>query len=167
MRGASRIMGIDTNPNKFIKAKALGVEECINPNDHEKPIHEVIHDMCHGGVDYSFECIGNADIMYQAFLSTHDGWGLTVLLGIDASPRKMNFHPLEFFNGRKIDGSTFGGFKGRSQLPRLVQKCMNKEINVDEFITHELPFAEINKAFDLILEGKSLRCVLHLSSDYV
>eukprot|EP01018_Ginkgo_biloba_P013223 Gb_00758 [translate_table: standard] len=165
VRGASRVIAVDTNPKKFAKAKAFGVTDCINPKDHEKPIHVVIHDMCHGGVDYSFECIGNADIMYQAFLSTHDGWGLTVLLGIDTSPRTMSVRPLDFFNGRKIDGSTFGGFKGRSQLPHFVQKCMNEEVKVDEFITHELPFAEINRAFDLLLEGNSLRCVLHLSPD--
>lgn len=161
-RGASRIIGVDTNPNKFPKALALGVTECINPKDQSKPIHEVIRDMSDGGADYTFECVGHADIMYQAFLSAHDGWGLAVLVGIDASPRKMSLHPLEFFDGRRMDGSTFGGFKGKSELPDLVEKCMNKEIRVEEFITHELPFSDINKAFDLLVEGNCLRCVLHL-----
>jgi len=161
-RGASRIIGVDTNPNKFPKALALGVTECINPKDQSKPIHEVIRDISDGGADYTFECVGHADIMYQAFLSAHDGWGLAVLVGIDASPRKMSLHPLEFFDGRRMDGSTFGGFKGKSELPDLVEKCMNKEIRVEEFITHELPFSDINKAFDLLVEGNCLRCVLHL-----
>jgi alcohol dehydrogenase len=162
VRGASRIIGVDTNPNKFPKAMALGVTECINSKDQSKPINEVIRDISDGGVDYSFECVGHADIMYQAFLSAHDGWGLAVLVGIDASPRKISLSPLEFFDGRKIDGSTFGGFKGKTQLPDLVERCMNKEISVEEFITHELPFSDINKAFDLLVEGNCLRCVLHL-----
>lgn len=162
MRGASRIIGVDTNPSKFIKAKAFGVAECINPKDHEKPIHEVIREMTDGGVNYSFECIGNTDVLYEAFLATRESVGLTVLLGLDMSPRKISFHPFELF-ARRIVATTFGGVKGKSQLPYLVDTLiMKKEIRVEEFITHELPFSEINKAFELLLEGKSLRCVLHL-----
>lgn len=162
IRKASKIIGIDTNPNKFSKAKVLGVTDCINPKEHEKPIHEVIRDMSDGGVDYSFECIGNTDIVYQGFLATHDAWGLTVLLGFDSSRRKLSLLPTELFMGRRIVASIFGGFKGKSQLPNLIEKCVNKEVQVEEFITHELPFADINKSFDLLLEGKSLRCVLHV-----
>lgn len=162
IRKASKIIGIDTNPNKFPKAKILGVTDCINPKDHEKPIHEVIRDMSNGGVDYSFECIGNTDILYQGFLSTHDAWGLTVLLGFDSTRRKLSLLPTELFMGRRVVASIFGGFKGKSQLPNLIGKCVNKEVQVKEFITHELPFTDINKSFDLLLEGKSLRCVLHL-----
>jgi len=153
---------VDTNPSKFSKAKVLGVTDCINPKEHEKPIHEVIRDMSDGGVDYSFECIGNTDIVYQGFLATHDAWGLTVLLGFDSSLRKLSLLPTELFMGRRIVASIFGGFKGKSQLPNLIEKCVNKEVQVEEFITHELPFADINKSFDLLLEGKSLRCVLHV-----
>lgn len=162
MRGASKIIGIDTNPSKFIKAKALGVTECINPKDHEKPIQEVIAEKTQGGVDYSFECIGNTDVLYQAFLSTREALGLTVLLGLDTSPRKISFHPLELFSGRRLVATIFGGVKGKTDLPGLVDKYMCKEISVEEFITHELPFSEINQAFDLLLDGKCLRCVLHL-----
>lgn len=162
IRQASRIIGIDTNPNKFPKAKILGVTDCINPKDYEKPIQEVIRDMSNGGVDYGFECIGNTDILYQCFLATNDVWGLTVLLGYDSSPRKLSLLPTELFMGRRIVASIFGGFKGKSQLPNLIEKCANKEVQVKEFITHELPLADINKSFDLLLEGKSLRCVLHL-----
>eukprot|EP00253_Pinus_taeda_P006723 PITA_06723 len=162
IRQASRIIGIDTNPNKFPKAKILGVTDCINPKDYEMPIEEVIRDMSNGGVDYGFECIGNTDILYQCFLATNDVWGLTVMLGYDSSPRKLSLLPTELFMGRRIVASIFGGFKGKSQLPNLIEKCANKEVQVKEFITHELPLADINKSFDLLLEGKSLRCVLHL-----
>jgi Zn-dependent alcohol dehydrogenase len=162
IRGASKIIGVDTNPNKFIKAKALGVTECINPKDHEKPIQEVITEKSEGGVDYSFECIGNTDVLYQAFLATRPALGLTVLLGVDISPRKISLHPIDLFSGRRIVATTFGGVKGKTQLPYLVEMFMNKEIRVEEFITHELPFSEINRAFELLLEGSCLRCVLHL-----
>lgn len=162
MRGASMIIGIDTNSSKFIKAKSLGVTECINPKDHEKPIQEVIAEKTQGGVDYSFECIGNTDVLYQAFLATREALGLTVLLGLDTSPRKISFHPLELFSGRRLVATIFGGVKGKTDLPGLVDMYMRKEFSVEEFITHELPFSEINQAFDLLLEGKCLRCVLHL-----
>jgi Zn-dependent alcohol dehydrogenase len=162
MRNVSKIIGIDTNPRKFTKAKVLGVTDCINPNDHEKPIQEIIGEMTDGGVDYSFECIGNTNVLYQAFLATSEPLGLTVLVGLDASPRKISFHPIELFGGRRLVTTVFGGVKGKTQLPGLVDKYMSKEIRVEEFITHELPFSEINKAFELLLEGECLRCVLHL-----
>lgn len=162
MRGASRIIGVDTNPSKFIKARALGVTDCINPKDHEQPIHEVITEMTDGGVYYSFECIGNTEVLYQAFWATSEPLGLTVLVGLDVSPRKISFHPIELFTGRRLVTTIFGGVKGKTQLPALVDKYMSKELRVEEYITHELPFSEINKAFDLLLEGKCLRCVLHL-----
>ncbi|XP_057833337.1 alcohol dehydrogenase 1 [Cryptomeria japonica] len=161
LRGASKTIGIDTNPNKFAKAKVLGVTDCINPKDHEKPIQEVIAEMTNGGVDYSFECIGNTNVLYQAFLSTNEPLGKTVLLGLDASPRKICLHPLELFSGRTLVASIFGGIKAKTQLPGIVDMFMRKELKVEEYITHELPFSEINKAFELLLEGECLRCVLH------
>ncbi|PNY09194.1 alcohol dehydrogenase 3-like protein [Trifolium pratense] len=115
-----------------------------------------------GGVDYSFECTGNLNVLRDAFLSVHEGWGLTVLLGIQSSPKLLPIHPMELFDGRRIEGSIFGGFKGKSQLPNLATECMQGAIKLDKFITHELPFEEINKAFDLLIDGKSLRCLLHL-----
>nr|AWL83217.1 ADH4 [Taxodium sp. 'Zhongshanshan'] len=161
LRGASKIIGIDTNPNKFAKAKVLGVTDCINPKDHEKPIQEVIAEMTNGGVDYSFECIGNTNVLYQAFLSTNEPLGKTVLLGLDASPRKICLHPLELFSGRTLVASIFGGIKAKTQLPGIVEMFMRKELKVEEYITHEFSFSEINKAFELLLEGNCLRCVLH------
>ncbi|KAL5223934.1 hypothetical protein ABZP36_010573 [Zizania latifolia] len=164
LRGASRIIGVDINSEKFSKGKEMGITDFINSKASGKPVHEVIREMTDGGVDYSFECTGIVDVLREAFVSTHDGWGLTVLLGIYLTPRMLPLHPMELFNGRRITGCVFGDFKGKSQLPELVDKCMQGEIkiNFDGFITHEMPFADINKAFQLLEEGKSLRCLLHI-----
>ncbi|KAK7294690.1 hypothetical protein RJT34_17581 [Clitoria ternatea] len=159
--GASKIIGVDINPDKFIKAQALGVTDFINPREAEKPVYERIREMTNGGVDFSFECAGLSDVLRDAFLSTHEGWGLTVVLGIHTSPRLLPIHPMELFDGRRIVGSVFGGFKGRSQLPHFATKCGRGVVKLDDFITHELPFEEVNKAFDLLISGKSLRCLLH------
>ncbi|XP_007039362.2 PREDICTED: alcohol dehydrogenase-like 4 [Theobroma cacao] len=161
-RGASKIIGVDINPNKFAKGKAVGITEFINPKDLGVPVHERIGAMTDGGVDYSFECAGNLEVLREAFLSTHTGWGLTVLLGIHPSPMLLPLHPMELFNGRQIIGSIFGGFKGKTQLPKFAKQCMCGTLNLDEFITHELPFEKINEAFQLLIDGKSLRCLLHL-----
>ncbi|KAG5539385.1 hypothetical protein RHGRI_019805 [Rhododendron griersonianum] len=121
-----------------------------------------IREITGGGVDYSFECAGNVDVLREAFLSTHDGWGLTVVLGVHPTPRMLPLHPMELFDGRRIVGSVFGDFKGKSQLPHFVKECTHGEVNLEEFITHELPFSQINEAFQLLIDGKSLRCLLHL-----
>ncbi|XP_038978663.1 alcohol dehydrogenase-like 3 [Phoenix dactylifera] len=164
LRGASEVIGVDINLEKFVKGREMGITKFINPKDCDKPVNEVIREMTNGGVDYSFECAGNLDVLREAFLSTHDGWGFTVILGIHPIPRLLPLHPMELFDGRRITGSVFGDFKGKSQLPDFVDKYMNGEIkiNLDGFITHELPFADINKALQLLSEGKSLRCLLHL-----
>nr|QSL83320.1 alcohol dehydrogenase like protein cytoplasmic [Nigella sativa] len=161
-KGATRIIGVDINPDKFVKGKIMGMTEFINPKDLKRCVNEEIKELTEGGVDYSFECTGNLEVLREAFLSTHDGWGLTVILGIHGSPRLMPVHPMELFDGRRITGSVFGDFKGKSQLPQFAEECLNGVINLDEFITHELPFSKINEAFQLLIEGKSLRCVLQL-----
>ncbi|WVZ58201.1 hypothetical protein U9M48_008490 [Paspalum notatum var. saurae] len=159
LRGAARIIGVDINPEKFTKGKEMGVTDFIDSKTCDKPVHEVIREMTNGGVDYSFECTGLNEVLREAFVSTHDGWGLTVVLGIHATPKMMPLHPMELFDGRRITGSVFGDFKGKSQLPDLVDKCINGEVNInfDAFITHKMPFSDINKAFQLLEEGKSLR----------
>ncbi|XP_078152356.1 alcohol dehydrogenase-like 4 [Carex rostrata] len=164
LRGASKIIGVDINSEKFIKGEEMGITYFINPKECGRPVNELIKEMTNGGVDYSFECSGNLDVLREAFISTHDGWGLTVVLGIHSTPRLLPLHPMELFDGRRITGCIFGDFKGKSQLPEIVEKCMKGEIkiNFDGFITHELPFEEINQAFKLLVEGKSLRCLLHL-----
>ncbi|KAK9072094.1 hypothetical protein SSX86_008526 [Deinandra increscens subsp. villosa] len=162
-RGASKIIGIDINDDKCTKGQTLGMTNFINPRDLKTPLHEKIRDMTEGGVDFSFECCGNLDVLREAFLSTHDGWGKTVLLGIHPTPRMLPLHPMELFEGRTITGSVFGGFKGKTQLPRFVDHYMHTdELKLDEFITHELPFNKIDQAFELLIHGKSLRCLLHL-----
>ncbi|KAF3789403.1 Alcohol dehydrogenase-like 3 [Nymphaea thermarum] len=165
--GASRIIGVDINSDKFIKAKAMGVTEFVNPRDYDRPVHQVIREMSEGGVDYSFECSGNYQVLRESFLSSHDGWGMTIIVGIHASPKMLPLHPMELFDGRGIIGSTFGGFKGKTQLPGLAIRCMKGEVNLEGFITHELPMSQINQAFKLLNEGKSLRCLLHVTSSAV
>ncbi|KAH6792578.1 GroES-like zinc-binding dehydrogenase family protein [Perilla frutescens var. hirtella] len=161
-RGASRIIGVDVNSDKIIKGKAIGITDFINPNDLDKPVHDKIREMTDGGVDYSFECAGNLDVLREAFLSTHDGWGLTVVLGIHPTPRLLPLHPMELFDGRRIVASVFGDFKGKSQLPHFANQCIKGVVKLDEFITHEMPFSKINEAMQLLSDGKSLRCLLHL-----
>ncbi|CAJ1805465.1 unnamed protein product [Sphenostylis stenocarpa] len=156
-RGASKIIGVDINPDKFIKAQGMGVTDFINPKDGEKPVYERVREITDGGVDYSFECTGNLEVLRDAFSSAHAGWGLTVILGIHTSPRLLPIHPMELFDGRSITGSVFGGFKGKSQLPHFATQCGNGVVKLDHFITHELPIEEIDKAFDLLIAGKSLR----------
>ncbi|KMZ74029.1 Alcohol dehydrogenase 2, putative, expressed [Zostera marina] len=161
IRGASRIIGIDINQDKIDLGREMGMTDFVNPKELDKPVHEVINGMVKGGVDYSFECVGNLDVLRQAFLSTRDGWGVTVMIGIHTSPRFLPFHPMELFSGRKMVGSVFGGVKCKTHIPSIVKKCVNGTLKLDAFITHELPFDEINKAFKLLEEGKSLRCLLH------
>ncbi|KAM6557833.1 hypothetical protein CsatB_004852 [Cannabis sativa] len=141
--------------------EAMGMTNFVNPIDLEKPLHEKIREISGGGVDFSFECAGNLDVLREAYLSTHEGWGMTVVLGIHPSPRMLPIHPMELFDGRGICASIFGGFKAKTQLPIFAQQCIHGEVNLDEFITHELPFEKINEAFQLLIQGKSLRCLLH------
>ncbi|XP_047981989.1 alcohol dehydrogenase-like 4 isoform X2 [Salvia hispanica] len=161
-RGASRIIGVDVNPHKSSKAQAIGITDFINPMELDKPTHQRIREMTEGGVDYSFECAGNLDVLREAFLSTHDGWGLTVILGVHPTPRLLPLHPMELFEGRRIVASVFGDFKGKSQLPHLANQCIKGVVKLDEFITHEMPFSRINEAMQLLSDGTSLRCLLHL-----
>ncbi|XP_076926584.1 alcohol dehydrogenase-like 4 [Bidens hawaiensis] len=163
-KGASKIIGIDINSDKCIKGQTLGMTNFINPRDLKTSVHEKIRDMTEGGVDFSFECCGNVDVLREAFLSTHDGWGMTLILGIHPSPRLLQLHPMELFEGRTITGSVFGGFKGKTQLPLFVEHFMHEMegLKLDEFITHELPFNKIDEAFELLIHGKSLRCMLHM-----
>lgn len=134
--------------------------EFVNPKDHEKPIQQVLVDLTDGGVDYSFECIGNVSVMRAALECCHKGWGTSVIVGVAASGQEISTRPFQLVTGRVWKGTAFGGFKSRSQVPWLVEKYMKKEIKVDEYITHNLTLGEINEAFDLMHEGGCLRCVL-------
>jgi S-(hydroxymethyl)glutathione dehydrogenase/alcohol dehydrogenase len=158
---AGRILAIDTNPAKFDLARSMGATDCINPKDHDKPIQEVIVALTDGGVDYSFECIGNVDVMRAALECCHKGWGESIIIGVAGAGQEIRTRPFQLVTGRVWRGSAFGGVKGRSQLPDMVQQAMRGEIRLDPFITHTMPLDQINEAFDLMHEGKSIRTVIH------
>ncbi|KAG9338584.1 hypothetical protein JZ751_025643, partial [Albula glossodonta] len=158
--GASRILGIDINKDKFEKAKEFGATDFINPNDHSKPIQEVLVDMTDGGVDFSFECIGNVKIMRAALEACHKGWGTSVIIGVAGAGQEISTRPFQLVTGRTWKGTAFGGWKSVESVPKLVSDYMEKKLKVDEFVTHTLPFVQINESFDLLHAGKSIRTVL-------
>ena len=160
MAKAERIIAIDLNPAKFEMARALGATDCVNPKDHSVPIQEAIVEMTNGGVDYSFECIGNVNVMRSALECTHMGWGESIVIGVAGAGQEISTRPFQLVTGRSWRGTAFGGVKGRSQLPGYVDRYMAGEIKVDEMVTHEMPLDDINKAFDLMHAGESIRSVI-------
>ncbi|MFM7969829.1 S-(hydroxymethyl)glutathione dehydrogenase/class III alcohol dehydrogenase [Aeromonas sp. A-5] len=158
---AGRIIAIDINESKFELARKLGATDCINPNDYDKPIQEVIVEMTDGGVDFSFECIGNVKVMRAALECCHKGWGESVIIGVAGAGQEISTRPFQLVTGRVWRGSAFGGVRGRSELPSYVQRYMQREFRLDDFITHTMPLEQINEAFDLMHEGKSIRTVIH------
>ncbi|MGE6182765.1 S-(hydroxymethyl)glutathione dehydrogenase/class III alcohol dehydrogenase [Aeromonas media] len=158
---AGRIIAIDINESKFELARKLGATDCINPNDYDKPIQEVIVEMTDGGVDFSFECIGNVKVMRAALECCHKGWGESVIIGVAGAGQEISTRPFQLVTGRVWRGSAFGGVRGRSELPSYVQRYMQGEFKLDDFITHTMPLEQINEAFDLMHEGKSIRTVIH------
>ncbi|XP_031120917.1 alcohol dehydrogenase 1-like isoform X2 [Ipomoea triloba] len=162
LSGASRIIGVDLNANRFEDAKKFGVNEFVNPKDHSKPVQEVIAEMTDGGVDRSVECTGNINAMISAFECVHDGWGVAVLVGVPNKDDAFKTHPVNLLNERTLKGTFFGNYKPRSDLPAVVEKYMKKELELEKFITHQVSFSEINKAFELMLKGESLRCIIKM-----
>ena len=158
---AGRIIAIDINESKFELARKLGATDCINPNDYDKPIQEVIVEMTDGGVDFSFECIGNVKVMRAALECCHKGWGESVIIGVAGAGQEISTRPFQLVTGRVWRGSAFGGVRGRSELPSYVQRYMQGEFRLDDFITHTMGLEQINDAFDLMHEGKSIRTVIH------
>ncbi|KAI3974607.1 hypothetical protein MKX01_000119 [Papaver californicum] len=159
---ASRIIGVDLNASRFHEAKKFGCTEFVNPKDHSKPVQEVIAEMTDGGVDRSIECTGSIQAMISAFECVHDGWGVAVLVGVPNKDDAFKTHPMNLLNERTLKGTFFGNYKPRSDLPSVVEMYMNKELELEKFITHEVPFADINKAFDLMLKGEGLRCIIRM-----
>jgi len=158
---AGRILAIDTNPAKFDLARSMGATDCINPTDYDKPIQEVIVELTDGGVDFSFECIGNVNVMRSALECCHKGWGESVIIGVAGAGQEISTRPFQLVTGRVWRGCAFGGVKGRTQLPGMVEQSMKGEIDLDPFITHTMPLEEINEAFHLMHAGKSIRTVIH------
>ena len=158
---AGRIIAIDLNNDKETIARQLGATDFINPNDYDQPIQEVIVELTDGGVDYSFECIGNVKVMRSALESCHKGWGESVIIGVAGAGEEISTRPFQLVTGRVWRGSAFGGVKGRTELPDYVQRYLNGEFKLSTFITHTMGLEQINDAFDLMHEGKSIRSVVH------
>jgi S-(hydroxymethyl)glutathione dehydrogenase/alcohol dehydrogenase len=161
MAGASRIIGVDINPGKFEIAKQLGATDLVNPKDHDRPIQEVIVEMTEWGVDHSFECIGNVDVMRSALECAHRGWGQSVIIGVAGAGQEIRTRPFQLVTGRVWKGSAFGGVRGRTELPGYVDEAMKGDIDLDVFITQTMGLDRINEAFDLMHQGKSIRSVIH------
>lgn len=161
MIGAGRIIGIDTNPGKFALARSLGAAECINPKDFAQPIQNVIVEMTDGGVDYSFECIGNVGVMRAALECCHKGWGECTVIGVAGAGEEIATRPFQLVTGRVWRGSAFGGVRGRSQLPGMVEEWLRGDFSVDPYITHNMTHDRINTAFDLLNAGEAIRSVIH------
>jgi S-(hydroxymethyl)glutathione dehydrogenase/alcohol dehydrogenase len=161
MAKAGRIIAVDINPAKFETARQLGATDCVNPKEFAKPIQEVIIEMTEGGVDYSFECVGNVQLMRAALECCHKGWGESVIVGVAGAGQEISTRPFQLVTGRVWRGSAFGGVRGRTELPSYVVKAQSGEIPLDTFITHNMPLGDINQAFDLMHEGKSIRTIIH------
>jgi S-(hydroxymethyl)glutathione dehydrogenase/alcohol dehydrogenase len=159
--GADKIVGIDLNPAKRAMAEKFGMTHFINPQEigFDKVVQAIV-DITGGGADYSFECIGNTETMRQALECCHRGWGVSTIIGVAESGREIATRPFQLVTGRVWKGSAFGGARGRTDVPRIVDWYMDGRINIDDLITHTMPLDEINKAFDLMHAGESIRSVV-------
>ena len=158
MAGAERIIGVDVNPGKRALAERFGMTDFLDPGDVDATA--AIVDMTDGGVDYSFECIGNVDVMRQALECCHKGWGESVIIGVAGAGQEISTRPFQLVTGRVWRGTAFGGAKGRTDVPKIVDWYMEGKVNIDDLITHTMPLADINKAFDLMHAGESIRSVV-------
>ncbi|QKS85679.1 S-(hydroxymethyl)glutathione dehydrogenase/class III alcohol dehydrogenase [Pseudomonas bijieensis] len=161
MANAGRILAIDINPAKRDVALSLGATDFINPKDYDRPIQDVIVELTDGGVDYSFECVGNVQLMRAALECCHKGWGESIIIGVAGAGQEISTRPFQLVTGRVWRGSAFGGVKGRTELPSYVEKAGRGEIPLETFITHNMPLEEINEAFELMHTGQSIRTVIH------
>lgn len=159
--GAKRIIGVDLNESKFDVARDFGCTEFINPKNYEKPIQQVLVDLTDGGVDYSFECIGNVAVMRSALEATHKGWGISVIIGVAPAGTEISTRPFQLVTGRTWKGTAFGGWKSVESVPKLVEAYLNKELKLDEFVTHNYELDQINEAFDVMHRGESIRSIVN------
>ena len=158
MAGANRIIGIDINPERESLGKNFGMTDFINPKEVDNVVDQIIQ--MTGGVDYSFECIGNVDVMRQALECCHKGWGESYIIGVAGAGQEISTRPFQLVTGRSWRGTAFGGARGRTDVPKIVDWYMDQKINIDDLITHTLKLEDINKAFDLMHAGKSIRSVV-------
>ncbi|WP_366513764.1 S-(hydroxymethyl)glutathione dehydrogenase/class III alcohol dehydrogenase [Moorena sp. SIOASIH] len=160
MVGASQIVGVDINPNKQELAEKFGMTDFVNPNEIEGDLVPYIIDLTKGGADYSFECIGNVKVMRQALECCHKGWGESIIIGVAGAGEEINTRPFQLVTGRVWRGTAFGGARGRTDVPKIVDWYMEGKINIDDMITHVMPLEKINDAFDLMHQGESIRSVV-------
>ena len=160
LAGADMIVGVDINPDREALGERFGMTNFVNPNEVDGDLVSYLVDLTKGGADYSFECIGNVEVMRQALECCHKGWGESIIIGVAPSGTEISTRPFQLVTGRVWKGSAFGGARGRTDVPKIVDWYMNGKINIDDLITHTKPLDDINKAFDLMHAGKSIRSVV-------
>ena len=160
MVGADKIVGVDLNPARKPLAEKFGMTHFVNPGEVEGDLVPYLVDLTSGGADYSFECIGNVEVMRQALECCHKGWGVSVIIGVAGSGQEISTRPFQLVTGRTWKGTAFGGARGRTDVPKIVDWYMDGKINIDDLITHTMPLEDINTAFDLMHEGESIRSVV-------
>ncbi|MEO1669601.1 MAG: S-(hydroxymethyl)glutathione dehydrogenase/class III alcohol dehydrogenase [Cyanobacteria bacterium J06631_2] len=160
MVGASKIIGVDINPDKQPMAQDYGMTDFVNPKDIDGDLVEYLVELTDGGADYSFECIGNVEVMRQALECCHKGWGVSTVIGVAGAGEEISTRPFQLVTGRVWQGSAFGGARGRTDVPKIVDWYMEGKINIDDLITHTMPIEKINEAFDLMHKGESIRSVV-------
>jgi S-(hydroxymethyl)glutathione dehydrogenase/alcohol dehydrogenase len=160
MVGADMIVGVDLNPKREALARKFGLTHFVNPAEVEGDLVPYLVNLTKGGADYSFECIGNTRTMRQALECSHRGWGVSVIIGVAGAGQEISTRPFQLVTGRVWKGTAFGGAKGRSDVPKIVDWYMERKINIDDLITHQLPLQDINKGFELMRAGESIRSVV-------
>ncbi|HQT67785.1 MAG: S-(hydroxymethyl)glutathione dehydrogenase/class III alcohol dehydrogenase [Rhodospirillales bacterium 20-60-12] len=160
LAGADKIIGVDLNPKRRAMAEKFGMTHFVNPSEVEGDLVPYIVSLTDGGADYSFECIGNVKVMRQALECTHRGWGTSIIIGVAGAGQEISTRPFQLVTGRNWRGTAFGGARGRTDVPRIVDWYMEGKINIDDLITHVLPFEQINEGFDLMKSGESIRSVV-------
>lgn len=160
MVGANKIIGVDVNPKKKALAEKFGMTHFVNPREVEGDLVPYLVDLTGGGADYSFECVGNVNLMRQALECCHKGWGVSVIVGVAGAGEEISTRPFQLVTGRVWKGTAFGGARGRTDVPKIVDWYMDGKINIDDLITHVIPLEDINHGFDLMHEGESIRTVV-------
>jgi S-(hydroxymethyl)glutathione dehydrogenase/alcohol dehydrogenase len=161
--GADKIVGVDINPARETLAARFGMTHFVNPNEVEGDLVPWLVDLTGGGADYSFECVGNVDLMRAALECCHKGWGESIIIGVAGAGQEIATRPFQLVTGRVWRGTAFGGAKGRTDVPKIVDWYMDGKINIDDLITHKLPLEQINDAFDLMHSGESIRSVVEFN----
>jgi S-(hydroxymethyl)glutathione dehydrogenase/alcohol dehydrogenase len=160
MVGANKIIGVDLNPGRKALAEKFGMTHFVNPKDVGGELVQHLVSLTDGGADYSFECVGSVDLMRQALECTHRGWGVSVIIGVAGAGKEISTRPFQLVTGRVWKGTAFGGARGRTDVPKIVDWYMDGKINIDDLITHQMPLKDINRAFDLMHSGESIRSVV-------